>query len=449
MNVKLSVVEKIGFSLGDTAGNFVYQSVVLLLAFYYTEVFGLSASIVAAIFLFVRLLDAVTDPIMGLLVDRTNTRWGKYRPYLLFLCVPYAIMSVLIFVVPDTDVQGRQLYAFVTYGLLMVLFTATNIPYFALGSVLTADAKERVSLNSYRFVAATGGGLAVTALLVPMADYFGQGDKAAGYQSAMTIMAILSVALFLICVRSTKERVRPIDTGKRDIVGDVKQVLGNDQWRILGLAILVLVTAQTVKATTGIYYLTHYADDGAELVSVFLSLWMIGGMIGSALSKSLTNVMCKKKAWILLCLISAGLSLSTYFIGSSYLVPILAMNFFVGLFNQMMAPLIFSTMAEVTDYGELRFKRRLDGLISSFTLFSLKLGLAAGGGLATFLLARYGYESGGVEQTAKSIEGILTVFTIVPAIGFLATGMILQRLSLTSKRVLENAQRLKEARGST
>ena len=199
MGHKLSTKEKVGFSLGDMAGNFVYQSVVLLLAFYYTDVFGLDAVTVTSIFIFVRIFDAVTDPIMGVLIDRNNSRWGKYRPFLLFLCVPYAIVSVLVFTVPDLGIEGKTIYAYVTYALLMLLFTATNIPYFALGSVMTSSVKERVSLNSYRFVAATGGGLIITACVLPLADVLGDGDKALGYQQAMIVMAVLSVVLFIIC----------------------------------------------------------------------------------------------------------------------------------------------------------------------------------------------------------------------------------------------------------
>jgi len=449
MEQKLSIKEKIGFSLGDMAGNFVYQSVVLLLAFYYTDVYGLDAATVTAIFLFVRIFDAVTDPLMGAWVDRNNSRWGKYRPFLLFLCVPYAIASVLVFTVPDLGMEGKTIYAYVTYAVLMVLFTATNIPYFALGSVMTADPKERVSLNSYRFVAATGGGLIITACVLPLADILGNGDKALGYQQAMMVMAVLSIVLFIICFSSTKERVKPVNTGPSDFKSDIEQVFKNGQWRLLGLAVLVLVSAQTIKATSGIYYLTYYADNAATMVSLFLSLWMIGGMFGSAFADRLTKVMCKKRAWVLLCMISAVLSFGTYFIYPSQIVVILVTQFFVGFFNQMMAPLIFSTMAEVTDYGELKNKRRLDGLISSFTLFSLKVGLAIGGASATYLLSVYGYQSGGVAQSENTVSGILTIFTLIPAVGFVITAVIIHQMKLDGKTIEENALLLQDLRAES
>lgn len=444
--MKLSVREKVGFSLGDMAGNFVYQSVLLLLAYYYTDVYGLDAAVVTGIFLFVRVFDAITDPVMGILVDRTNSRWGKYRPYLLFLCIPYAVMSIMVFTVPDLDAGGKVIYAYITYSLLMVLFTATNIPYFALGSVMTPDPKERISLNSYRFVAATGGGLIVTACLIPLAELLGDGNKAVGYQSAMMVMAVLSVLLFFTCFFTTKERVKPVNTGKKDFINDIKQVFKNDQWRLLGLAVFIMVTAQTIKATMGVYYLTYYVEDAATMLSLFLSLWMIGGMLGSALASRLTQYMCKKRAWVTLCFISAILSALTYVIAANQIAIIFIMQFFVGFFNQMMAPLIFSTMADVTDYGELQNNRRLDGLISSFTLFSLKVGLAVGGSLATYLLATYGYQSGGVEQSVDTAIGILNIFTLIPAVGFILTGLILHQMKLDSRVVEQNADRLQQLR---
>lgn len=449
MDVKLSVTEKVGFSVGDMAGNFVYQSVVLLLAFYYTDVFGLDAATVTGIFVFVRFLDAITDPIMGIFVDRNNSRWGKYRPFLMFLCVPYAVASVLVFTVPDLTVEGKTIYAYVTYAVLMLLFTATNIPYFGLGSVMTSSVKERISLNSYRFVAATGGGLIVSAAVLPLTELLGDGDIAVGYQQAMIVMAVLSVILFLICVATTTERVQPVQSkDKKNALKEVKQVLKNDQWRLLALAILVLVTSQTIKGTMFAYYINYYAEDAGIALSLFLSVWMIGGMLGSALCNKVTQFMCKKHAWVSLCMLSALLSASSYFISGNAMLAILVMQFFVGFFNQMMAPLITSFMAEVTDYGELKNHCRQDGLIASFCLFSLKVGLGIGGAFATYLLAVYDYQSGGVAQSEQTISGILVIFTLIPAVGFVITGFIISQFKLNSKTVEQNEQRLKQLRAA-
>lgn len=446
MNQSLSIKEKVGFSLGDMAGNFVYQSLILLLAYYYTDVFGLSAATVTTIFIVVRIFDAVTDPLMGLLVDRTNTRWGKYRPYLLFLCVPYAVMSVLVFTVPDLDEAGKTLYAYITYAALMLLFTATNIPYFALGSVMTSDPKERVSLNTFRFVAAGVGGLIVTALLIPLADILGQGDNAVGYRQAMMVLAAISIVLFLLCYASTKERVEPVKSDSKNMLNDIKQVFGNDQWRLLGLVLLFMVTSSTLKNTMAVYYLNYCAQDAEHLKSLFLSLMLIGAILGSASANSLSKKMCKRRVWIFVCYLNAFASTLAYFIAPDQIIAIMAVKAFYGFVSGIMAPLIFSTMADVTDYGELKFKRRLDGLIASFTLFSLKAGLAIGGALATYLLATYDYVSGGVAQTEATTSGILISYTLIPAVGFAITAFIISRMKLTEQIVEQNAKQLQHQR---
>ncbi|UTW45456.1 MFS transporter [bacterium SCSIO 12696] len=448
MTAKLKIREKIGFSLGDMAGNFVYQSVLLLLAFYYTDVYGLSAATVAGIFLFVRVFDAVTDPLMGMLADRTKTRWGRYRPYLLFLCVPYATASILVFTVPDMSLNGKTIYAYVTYAVLMLLFTATNIPYFGLGSTMTADPDERVSLNSYRFAAATGGGLLITTLVIPMADWFGGDNKAVGYQQAMMVMAALSVILFLITFASTKERVKPANTGASGYKDDLKQIFKNDQWRLMALTVLIMVTAQTIKATTGIYYITYYAENAAAMVTLFLSLWMVGGIIGSSLASSVAKHICKKTAWMILCFVCAFMSAITYLIDASSLVWIMVAQFMVGFFNQMMAPMLTSIMADVTDYGELKNKRRIDGLVASFTVGILKVGLAIGGAVATGLLAVFGYQSGGVDQNADTVSGILIIFTLAPAVFFVVCGFIVRAMKLDKETVAENSRKLEELRAN-
>jgi GPH family glycoside/pentoside/hexuronide:cation symporter len=195
----ISTREKIAYGLGDTASNIVFQTVMLFLTFFYTDIFGISPAFVGTMFLAVRLIDAVTDPLMGALADRTNTRWGKFRPYLLWFALPFGFISVLAFTTPDLTEDGKMIYAFVTYTALMMVYTAINIPYCALGGVLTADPKERVSVQSYRFVFAMLGGLLVSGLTLPLVEFLGEGDQAKGYQLTIAAMSVLGVAMFLAC----------------------------------------------------------------------------------------------------------------------------------------------------------------------------------------------------------------------------------------------------------
>ncbi|GGK46153.1 MULTISPECIES: MFS transporter [Flavobacteriaceae] len=443
---QVGLLEKIGYGLGDTAGNFVYQSVLLLLGFFYTEIYGLSTTTVASIFLVVRIVDAVTDPLMGAIVDRTNTKWGKYRPYLIILAVPYAIASVLVFTVPDLGPEGKVIYAYATYTTLMLLFTATNIPYGALTGVMTSDPKERASINATRFMFATGGGLIVTSLVLPLTTYWS--DPAIGYRNAMILMAILSVILFVICFATTKERVKGLvsEKGKGNFIRDIKFVFKNDQYRLVALATLLMVSAQTIKNTTQLFYITIYVEDAVTYSALFLSIWMIGGMIGAQLATKVLDIMDKRKAYIMLLYICAIISAISYFVGNTNIILIMVIQFFVGFFNQMIAPIWFTFTADAVDYGELKFFKRMDGLTLSFTLFSLKLGLSIGGALALTIMGYYGYVSGGVEQTLKATNGILFVFAIVPAIVFVLTALVVSLFKLNSKTIALNAVKLQELR---
>lgn len=437
--------EKIGYGLGDTAGNFVYTSALLLLGFFYTEIYGLNPTTVASIFLFVRIIDAITDPIMGAIVDRTSTRWGKYRPYLLFLSVPYAVSSVLVFTVPDLGPQAKVIYAYVTYSVLMVLFTATNIPYGAMTGVMTSNPEERASINSTRFMFATGGGLLITSIALPMTEILAD-NPADGYRNAMTIMAVLSVALFLFCFSTTKERVQPVKAEKTSFISDLSIILKNDQFLWVALATIVMVTTQTVKNTMQMYYITAYVENAAAMTALFLSIWMVGGMIGAQMATKVLDRMCKKQAYITLLFVCAAMSAVSYIAGNNNIALIMAIQFLVGFFNQMIAPIWFTFTADATDYGELKFRRRIDGLSVSFTIFSLKIGLSVGGAIAMALLGSYGYVSGGTEQSPEAISGILTVFSIVPAIGFLLTALVVSQFKMNSKTIAETADKLKQIR---
>lgn len=443
---QVGLIEKIGYGLGDTAGNFVYQSVLLLLGFFYTEVYGLDTATVASIFLVVRIVDAVTDPLMGALVDRTNTKWGKYRPYLIILCIPYAIASVLVFTVPDFGPEGKVIYAYATYITLMLLFTATNIPYGAMTGVMTSAPEERASINATRFMFATGGGLIVTSLVLPLTEFWE--NPAIGYRNAMMLMGLLSIVLFVICFATTKERVKGVEVkdAKQSLIKDLVLVFKNDQYRLVALATLLMVTAQTIKNTTQLYYITIYVEDAVKYSALFLSIWMVGGMIGAQLASKLLIIMDKKRAYILLLLICAVLSALSWAMGNRNIVAIMILQFFVGFFNQMIAPIWFTFTADSVDYGELKFKRRMDGLTLSFTLFSLKLGLSIGGAVALTIMGYYGYMSGGVEQSTKATQGILFVFSVVPALVFIATAVVVSLFKLNSKTINANALKLEVLR---
>lgn len=254
----LSIKEKVAYGLGDTASNIIFQTVMMFLLIFYTDVVGLSPAVVGTMFLIVRIFDAVTDPLMGALADRTKTKWGQFRPYLLWLALPFGILSVLAFTTPDLSDTNKVIYAFVTYTLLMMVYTAINIPYCSLGGVLTANPKERVSVQTYRFIFAMLSGVLVAACTMPLVEYFGNGDSAKGYQMTMIVMSIFGVVLFLLCFAGTKERISIPVNQKISFKDSMKQLWLNDQARLLCLAGVFLLTGQVLRFTLAVYYVKYF-----------------------------------------------------------------------------------------------------------------------------------------------------------------------------------------------
>lgn len=431
----LTVREKIAYGLGDTASNIVFQSVMLFLSFFYTDIFGISPAVVGTLFLAVRLLDAITDPLMGALTDRTKTRYGKFRPYLLWMAIPFGLISVLTFTTPSLSEQGKVIYALATYALLMLAYTAINIPYSALGGVLTADPKERVSVQSYRFVFGMLGGLLVTALTLPLVDFFGQGDKAKGYQLTIAALSVLGVAMFFLCFAGTKERVFPPPSQQSSFWADLRALWQNDQWRILSLAALFVLVGIVMRNTLAIYYVKDYLAR-PDLITWFVTLGMIGNIAGCAMASYIVRFICKVKAYIFLQLSSAALCVLSFFITPDQLVLAFVIYILWGFMLQMATPLLWSKMADVVDYGQWKTGLRITGMTFSSIVFCIKMGLALGGAMAGWLLAGYGYQAG-VEQSETTRQGILLSFTVFPALAFVVVAVIMQRYRLTDAKVAE------------
>lgn len=431
----LTIREKVAYGLGDTASNIIFQTVMLFLTFFYTDIFGISPAVVGTMFLVVRIFDAVTDPLMGGLADRTVTRWGKFRPYLLWLALPFGVISVLAFTTPDLSPQGKVIYAYVTYGLLMLAYTAINIPYSALGGVLTDKPHERVSVQSYRFVFGMLGGLLVTACTLPLVAYFGDGDQALGYQLTIGAMSILGVVLFLLCFAGTRERVAPPVEQRTTIRSDLKSLWQNDQWRVLCVAAIILLTGMVLRSTLAIYYVKYFLGR-ADLVTAFVTLGMIGNIIGCACAQPLAKRVCKVKAYIALQLIAAVFCVAGFFVAPDQLYLAFAIYFLWCLFLQMATPLLWAKMADVVDYGHWKTGIRITGMVYSSVVFFIKLGLAVGGALAGWLLAFYDYEAN-AELSERTLQGILLSFTLVPALTSIMVAWVMRWYTLDTQRVLD------------
>lgn len=429
----LTKKEKIAYGLGDTASNIIFQTVMLFLTFFYTDIFGISPAVVGTLFLVVRLIDAVTDPLMGAIADNTRSRFGQYRPYLLYLALPFGVISVLAFTTPDLTPTGKIGYAFVTYTLLMLAYTAINIPYSALGGALTANPAERVSVQSYRFVFGMLGGLLVTACTLPLVDWFGQGDQAKGYQWTIAAMSALGVVLFLLCFFGTKERVVTPSEQVLTLKKGLKTLWRNPAWRVLSLAALLLLIGMVLRNTLAIYYVKFYLQQ-ESFVTTFMTIGMIGNLLGCACAQWVAARVDKLTAYIALQVIAAVICAAGFFVAPEQLWLATGMHFAWCFFLQMATPMLWAKMADVVDYGQWQSGLRVTGLVYSSVVFFIKLGLAVGGAIAGWLLAFYQYQPNEV-QTATTQQGILLSFTLLPAIASVLVALVMTRYPLTQSKV--------------
>jgi len=430
---KISPFEKIGYGLGDTASNIVFQTVMLLMPLFYTDIFGISAASMGWLFLSVRILDVITDPMMGVICDRTNTRWGKFRPYMLWLCVPYAVICVITFTTPEYSPSGKLLYAYITYSLLIIIYTAINIPYCALGGVITPDTQERVSLNSYRFFLATAGGVLVASCTLPLVKWLGRGNDQKGYQLAMVFFGVLAIFMFLASFFFTRERVVQACDKKSTLWQDLKSLFTNDQWLIIACVNFLLLIPLVIRAGAALFYMKWYAGR-EDLGTAFLTTGMTASMIGAAFASPLTRRLPKVKSYMLIQFIITAVSASMFFIGRMQVALMFVLYAVVQFFGQMASPILWTMMADTADYGEYKSGRRITGLVFSGALFTLKLGMALGGAILGWILAWYGYVEKADSQTPEAIKGIVLVFTVVPAIGHLLVMFLISCYKLDNKR---------------
>jgi len=425
----LSAREKVGYGLGDAASHIVFDNVMFYMMFFYTDIFGLPAAFAGGLFLAARGLDAVSDPLMGWLADRTHSRWGRFRPYLLWGAVPFGLTCVLAYSTPGLGLAGRMVFAAVTYPLLTLMYTVVNIPYCALGGVITADDTERISLQAYRFVLATAGGMLSTVVMVPLASWIGGSDRALGYRGAIAVLAVAAVAMLLACFASTRERVVPKREGAGSFWADARDIARNDQWRIVGALTMLNILAVATRGGAMMYYST-YILGSAGLFTAFLATYSGGNILGCLLTKPLTDRFCKVSvyAWTNLALaaVSAGMWLVPLHERTAMFLLILA----IGVLHQMITPIQWVMMSDTVDYGEWRQGKRLTGVSFAGTLFVLKLGLALSGAVIGWALAACGYLPGAGTQSPATLRCIVALFTLFPAACYALSAVVTRRYSL-------------------
>jgi len=423
ISTKLSIKEKIGYGLGDTASHFVWDMVGFWILIFYTDTYGISAAAAGTIMLVARIWDMISDPIMGIIADRTNTRWGKFRPYILWMAVPYSVLAVMTFTTPDLGQTGKIIYAGVTYLLLMTVFTAINLPYSSLGAVMTSDSYERAGLNSYRFIFAFVGQFIITGTALSLAVYFGNGDKAQGYQYTLILFSIVSFILFMITFKTTKERVQPPLTQKQNLKEDLKNLFKNKPWVILffvGIISFVMFAMQNLSIA---YYFKYFIGN-EESVQLFNVIGTVALIAGIPLSKPLSKRFGKKNVYLASSLISGMFFIMLYLPGSENVISIYTLNILAKFTYAPAVPLLWTMLADTADYSEWKTGRRATGLVFSAATFAQKAGWGIGGAIAGWVLALYNFTPN-VEQTMTSITGIKLMMSVFPGVLYMSCAILL------------------------
>jgi glycoside/pentoside/hexuronide:cation symporter, GPH family len=440
---RLRFTEKLGYGVGDTASNFFFHTFNILLLGYYTDVLGLAAGAVGTMFVITKLFDAFTDPIMGMLADRTKTRMGKFRPYILWAALPFGIIGYSMFANPDFTDFGKLVYAYVTYSLMMLIYTIINVPYSSLLGVISGKSEERTTVSTYRFVCAFGAQFLISAFVLPLRTLLGGEDEGLGYQLTMALFAVASVLLWLVTFVTTKERVAPPADQKVNLRGDFGVVARNSAWFVLVLVAIFTLTNVGVRGGATYFYVKYYMAEPDKMVFWIWDrtsvAWLSGGLamlVGTLFTKPLTRRFDKRTLMIVLTGLNGLFMLSLFFIQPHQYWTMILVGTIGTLIVGPTPAIVWSMYADVADYGEWKFGRRTTGLIFSGLLFSQKMGLAFGAGLAGWILGWFGYADN-QPQSDSALLGIRLIFSVFPGILTLLAAFATVFYSLSDARVRE------------
>lgn len=447
----LSVKEKVGYGLGDMASNFYMGFFGLFLLYYYTDVYGISPGAAATMLLVTKIVDAISDPAMGLIADRTNSRWGRYRPYILWCAIPYALLGYLLFSGPELSDPGKLIFAYVSYTLVMLAYTAINVPYSGLLAVISPNAEERTKATQYRFVFASIGTLVVGSIAKPLVAWFGGGDELLGFRLTIILFAILSVLIFWITFATTRERVQPA-AHESSVKKDISSLIKNFSWAILAIAGTLIVVGLVARFASIIYYMKYYLQDDSatyfmwmDRTSFLTSCGLIGQLLGALSTPYLVSKFQKHHLMIFMNVAHAALLLACYFISPSNFELINIVHS-LGIFTfGVVITLLFIMYTDCVQYGEWTTGNNTAGLTISSSMFSLKFGSALGSAIPGFILAGFGFVANEV-QSESAIDGIRFMFNLLPAMFFLGAGLLMFFYRIDKKMLTQIEQELKSRR---
>ncbi|PTY08374.1 MFS transporter [Opitutaceae bacterium EW11] len=464
---KLPLREKLSYGFGDLASVLYWQTFMVYLTYFYTDVFGIAAAAAGTMLGLSRSVDAFFDPVMGMVADRTQTRWGKFRPYLLWLCVPFAVMGVLTFTVPSFSGSGKLVWAWITYNGLMILYTAINIPYTAMLGVLTPNPADRTQLSSIKFVFAFAAGMIVSAILLPLSKALGGDNPARGWQYTFIAIGIAAICFFLITFFNTRERVQPPKEQKTSIGRDLLDLVTNAPWLILLATTITFILYVALRSSVTVHYFKYFVGTqtvtlpswlpkigGTQewhlegLVSVFNTTGQLSSLAGVILVPFVANITGRKTAFITLFLIAIAATASFYVLKPDQLLAMILLNMLGSITGGPLSALLWAMYADTADYAEWKKGRRATALVFSASIFSQKQGWAIGAAIALFLMQSVGFVAN-TTQTPESLHGLVLLMSVFPAALGVLSIIILIFYPLNEAKVAEIGTALQARRAAS
>ena len=460
----IKLKEKIGYGFGDMASSMFWKLFGSYLMIFYTDVFGLPAAVVGTLFLVTRVWDSAFDPIVGVVADRTHSRWGKFRPYLLYLAIPFSVIGVLTFVTPPFGDNGKLIYAYVTYSLMMMVYSAINVPYASLLGVMSDNPKERNTLSTYRMAFAYIGSFIALLLFMPMVNFWSGHSKEIaaqqqGWTLAVAVIAVMCALLCIGCFAFTRERVKALHEKQAPLKEDLKDLWKNRPWWILLGAGVAALVFNSIRDGATVYYFKYFiVEEDFQTISFFgvsfvlsglyLSVGQIANIAGVILAAPISNRIGKKQTYMGSMAIATVLSILFFWFDKDNLALIFTFQILISICAGSIFPLLWSMYADCTDYSELKTGNRATGLIFSSSSMSQKFGWAIGSALTGWLLSYFGFVANEVQQ-AEAIQGIKMFMSFLPAAGTLLSIVFISMYPLSEKKMLEISAALKSRRAET
>jgi GPH family glycoside/pentoside/hexuronide:cation symporter len=443
---RVTVLEKIGFGSGDAAVNVVWSSVALIVAFFYTDVFGIKPAHIGLLLLVPQLLVAFADVAMGMFTDSHTTRWGRYRPYLFIFAIPFGLAVMMVFTTPNLSYGGKLIWAYATYILMMLVFTCVTIPYISLPGALTADPHERLSANGYRLFFAKAAALMVTTFVPLFAMRWGPEHIGRGYQASMGVMAGLATLLFFFCFFTTTERVTHT-IERKPLLLQLRLLFKNDQWLVLAGVCFIGTCGYVIRGSVAMFYAKYFLGGSTKLVSAFITTGVIGSILSMVASTWITKKFCKIQLFRWSQLVTFALSVVMYLVVKpGNVIAAFVLYFLICIIVDLQGPVFWSIISEAVDYGHVKIGKRVAGMAFGGISFCQKMGMAFAGGVVGLLLVLFQYiepiEKVAQVQSEFMLKGFSLMLTVIPGVFHLVMGLLMYKYFITNKYYNENIREL-------